>query len=130
MAPISICPSMPMFHKPAVKVNIRPIEASTRGTHACSTCVTASVELKAPEKMTSKTLKGFALMIKMTRQVNTSAKTTAMNNELTRFVRRFKKNELRLGFDFCSLDIIDNPSFSLIPTFTANQLSQLIDGHL
>ena len=36
MAPITICPSMPMFHRPAAKVTTSPAEASTSGTQAMS----------------------------------------------------------------------------------------------
>ncbi len=50
IAPATICPSIPMFHKPAVKVTTKPVAASTSGTQAISVSETFAAEPKAPSQ--------------------------------------------------------------------------------
>ena len=51
IAPRVICPSMPMFHRPAVKVMRSPAVARSRGTHETSTFAATSHEPTAPRTM-------------------------------------------------------------------------------
>ena len=51
MAPRMICPSTPMFHRPAVKVTSRPTEQSTSGIQKATTLRNLSDVPKAPSHM-------------------------------------------------------------------------------
>ncbi len=48
IAPITICPSTPIFHKPAVNVTNNPVEVSKRGTQKASTLSVLDWSPKAP----------------------------------------------------------------------------------
>jgi len=75
--PNTICPSMPMFHKPAVNVKSNPEVAMTSGTHEATTEVNFMVVPNAPIKMFLYASRGSALTSKSINDVKTNARTTA-----------------------------------------------------
>src|SRR4030042_5621320 len=124
IAPMMICPSTPIFHRPAVNVTSNPEELNNSGIKNARTCNTFDLSPNEPSTMDSNAVFGLVLnRIKIKKVTNKASRTGTTGQVNLTHVRNFTP-------DLQSNDLIRLLMFSVHPPHeTLHRQKIQLSGH-